>query len=519
MLITTISAIVFIIMGIIIYKHVKRGYKRGVSFSLISLSTVLFSVFFGALISIAIVSSVTDSVIEMLSEYPFYDSFVDTVMGFEGVIVLVFQMVATLVIYIPVFSLLRLIVGIVTLIVKKKLSGSLGKSSTDYHKEDEELYVKRQRIIGASVGALTGFIISLVMLMPLVGCIKSADAVIDFVEELSGTEADEDNEIIGSLHKFSDDIAVNIVDACGGRMIFNFATTVGGYGGYTSFNRELKALSEIDIEEVTELFATIGTGEDAKAALESLIDRLGSSAAFEIILVDSISGASAAWLNNSDYLGVPRPSFGNYNAIDTFLDELLYVCSSTDRTTIRADLRTLVGISSILAEKQEMFSDGDYDTIIADFVSGGLIKELKAELQKNSHMYTVAYALDSLVMAVVAEEIQNTVKYSSEACEALFDEIASILSSTSDLSSSVRVSAVSESIRESLEEYGMQVPEELNEQIAQQLIEGVEDFDGEVRYEQVQEYFEQFLAGGGNISDYLPDGTIPEGIIPDGYLQ
>ena len=65
----------------------------------------------------------------------------------------------------------------------------------------------------------------------------------------------------------------------------------------------------------------------------------------------------------------------------------------------------------------------------------------------------------------------------------------------------------------------MQVPEELNEQIAQQLIEGVEDFDGEVRYEQVQEYFEQFLAGGGNISDYLPDGTIPEGIIPDGYLQ
>lgn len=515
MLLTKISAIVFTIMGIIIYKHVRRGYKRGLSFSLTSLSTVLFSVFFGALISIAIVGAAIDPVVELLSALPFYDSLVSTLMGFESVLVLVLEMVMTLVIYIPVFSLLRLIVGVTVVIIKKKLGGKLGKASTDYCNENEELYVRRNKLIGASVGALVGFVVSLVMLMPLVGCIKSADAVMNFVEELSQEENPPENEVVSSLHKYSDDLAVNIVDGCGGRMIFNYATTVGGYGGYTSFNRELKAISDLNIEEITTLFSTIGSGDEAKVALESLINKIGDSAAFEIILVESISGASSSWLNNEDYMGVPRPDFGDYNAINTFLDELLYVCSSTDRTTIRADLRTLVGISGILAAKQTMFDDGDYDTIIADFVSGGLIKELKGELEKNPHMYTVSYALDDLVMAVVAEEIQNTVKYSSESCEALFDEIASILSSTSDLTDSVRVSAVAESIKESLEDYGMEVPAELNEQIADQLINGVENFDGEVRFEQVEEYFQQFISNGGNISDYLPDGTIPEGIIPN----
>ena len=569
MLITSFSAILLILMALIIYKHARRGYKKGLSRSLISLCSVLFSVFFGAIVSIVLVSLISDWAVELLQSIPLYDTLSELMMGFDGVLILVFKMVSTLIIYIPVFSILRLIVGVTVAIILRCRCGKK-KAATDYYKEGEELYVRRNKATGAAIGALIGFIISVVMLMPAVGCLKAADAVLVFAENLAESEEEEsarldggvegldayveyggsfvqgsdiqiypggqyettipgyeggyvvitpdlqpgellpeeepeeEPEDVGALiHRYSSDITVNIIDACGGRMIFNYATTVGGYGGFTGFNKELKALSEIDVNEIYSIFTDIGEGEKNEKKVNALLSKLDESAVFEILLVESINGAAEAWVQREDFMGSARPDFGGYNAVDSFVDEMLYICLSTDKKTVAADVRTLVNVSAILAAKRSMFEDGEYETIISELADGTLVKELKTELQKNKHMLSVVNALDGLVMSVVAEEIHN-VRFSVELREELFEKFADILTSTSDLSGSVRVSAVTSSVKESLDDYGLEVPEEFYQEIAEQLIENIDDLDGEVLFEQVEEYFNQFVEEGGDISDYLP---------------
>jgi len=98
-------------------------------------------------------------------------------------------------------------------------------------------------------------------------------------------------------------------------------------------------------------------------------------------------------------------------------------------------------------------------------------------------------------------------KYSVEECEDFFYEVSDILTSTSGLSGDVRVSAVTNSIKEVFEGYGidgMYVPESLTEDVANKLIEDIDSFGGEVTFDDVKDYFEEYINDGGDIFDYLP---------------
>ncbi len=501
---TSLSAVILSILVLTIFKYSRKGYKTGLSVALIGLAVTLFSVFFAAVTSIMLVNAFSGRIIEYMQLYVFYYDFTDMLMGYSGVLDLVFKMLFTLVIYVPVFYILRGLVLIPVTLLLRHLCPSVGRGDTDYYKEGEEFYIRNNRAMAIAVGAMTGFLISIVCLTPLAGGIRTASAMLDFAEEVSEDESIGENEIVSAIYYYSKDYSAVGVCACGGRMLFNFATTVGSDGDYTDLNRELAVLSTVDISELEELVTMIGEGERSTEKLRSFTSKIEESKVLEIVFIETVSGAAEAWLMNEDFMGVSRPEFGDYNAVTGFIDELLLVCMSTDSETIAADLETLINVSGILTDNQELFGEGDYNEIISVLVEDGLLNDIKTELSKNPHMNTVLIAVDHLVMSVVAEEIQNYTKYSFADAQMLYGELAEILTSTSNLGGTVRVTAVTESVKESLAGYGVYVPEELNEQIASQLINGVESYDGEVSVEQVRTYFENFLEQGGDISDLIP---------------
>jgi hypothetical protein len=138
---------------------------------------------------------------------------------------------------------------------------------------------------------------------------------------------------------------------------------------------------------------------------------------------------------------------------------------------------------------------------------GGLLDEIRAELAKNPHMLSVSFAVDDLVMSVVTEELQNALKYTDEDRDALYDELADILTSSLGLEGTVREIEVTEGIRDSLAAYGVYIPEglnDLNSQIAKDLIESIDTGGAPVTREDIQKFFDSFVASGG-MTDILPD--------------
>ena len=117
---------------------------------------------------------------------------------------------------------------------------------------------------------------------------------------------------------------------------------------------------------------------------------------------------------------------------------------------------------------------------------------IKAELESNPHMRAVSYAIEDMIMTIVSEELKNTLKYTTEECDALFADFADILVNTQGLTGSVRTSAVSADIKEKFDEYGIYVPEELNDTIADLLINGVSGESGQPGLEDVQNFFNKY---------------------------
>ena len=505
---TSISVIILTLIGLTLYKYSKRGYKRGLTFALVDLSVTLFSVFFGALFAILLSSAITDSLTELLSEFDFYEELEEMLMGYDEVLIVIVKMLLTLIFYIPVFYLLRLFVKIIVSIISHRMCAKKIKDDVSYYKEGEDFYVKKNKAIAAFVGAFTGFLISLVVFSPLAGIARTATAALGFVEALGEHEIIEediiDEEVIDTVEYITDDFSVRMVAACGGRTFFGFATTVSIDGEYTNLGSELEAIFSINFSEFGELVEFNGDSADTARRIRKLTSEIEKSKILKMVFVETVKGLATAWLEGEEYMGAPRPVFEGYNAVDSFINEVLYVCSTSTTKTITADINSLINVSSILIDEQELLSSGDYLAIMDMLANDNIIDKIKDELEKNDHMRPVLYAVDDLIMSVIAEEVQDYTKYAVEDCEDLFFEISEILTSTGVLTDGVRVSAVADSIKERLDSYGVPVPDALNESIAETLIEGINGYGGEVSFDDVKDYFEDFLSNGSDISDFLP---------------
>ena len=499
---TSLSVTVLIIMTLIMLGCAFRGYKKGLSKSLIGLCITLFSAIFGAFLSVFVVELSFDAVMDAVSDMAFYEEIADILSDFESVIFVVIKMLISLVLYIPAFFILKIVLGILASIIYKCLCVKQNKSEVSYDKENEELYVKRNKSIAALIGVLTGFVISIAVFAPAAGSVRVASRIFEFAEEAAGEEFLEE-EVEDAFDYLSDDFSLSLVCACGGDAIFDFATTVRVEDDKTSLSKELEVIAEIDFKEFGELVKFKGTAAENAARIKNISNKIEKSKLLELMFVETLSGLSEAWLKNEEYIGVARPTFDETKAVDSFIDELLYVCKDTSSETISADVNTLINISSLLMEKERLLR-GSYQQVISALVDGGIINNVRAELEKNLRMSSVVAALDNLMMSVIAEEIQDYTKYSEAECEELFNEISSILTGTASLSGVTRVNAVASDIKQKFEGYGVYVPDSLHQDIAEKLIEDVDISDGDVTYDDVKDYFEEFISEGQDINDYLP---------------
>ena len=490
MYLTAISFIIISITVLNVFFQARRSYKSGLSKSLASFALLVFCSFLSAIVAVLLTGIAEDIAVPLISESGIYKSIKESYGAAVSIVFILFKMIFSFVIYLPVFLILRLICGIAVSVILKATTKKGARKITDYEKENEELYVKKNKKLAAYVGAVSGFLCTVVMLMPIVGALKTAKDVVATVDHFVPESAISESQIVNEINFYADDISVSVLYVCGGELLFDLSTITFHSGKTTNLKREIEIINSFEVSEIQEIMYSLAEMDsNGIDRVRALLDRINESLILKEVLVACVTEASEAWSKGEDYLGTQRPRFADHPSIDVFMDELFAVLATSSADTIDADIETLTNIAKIVYDYESIFSSGDYTVMMGALAGDGILSKIRTELSANSHMQSLLYAVDNITMSIIADELSNTLKYGDADTELLYEEFTDILTSSAHLSGSARTTAVSRGMKESLEDFGVKVPDALTDSIANMMIGGPGSEGGKVNLGDVQSFF------------------------------
>lgn len=482
-----LSVAIFGITAATIYRQTRKGYKHGASRSLISSATLIFCAVFSSVISVLLAKIFGTPISELLRTLGLFDILPSDLSMLSEALVLLVMMLIPLILYLPIFYLLKALVSwIIRIVCAAMTKKTVSRGSAEFFSEDTPFYVRKDKHIGAVIGAISGLITAIVVFMPLSGLLKTGNEILGIVKQNTSETGYSLPSELDLIEHYSNDTAINVIHSCGGGTLYDLTTRASVHGYSTNLNKEIKVLKEIDVTKITQEFQATGTD----GILETARSYSRKSLALKLLMTEVIKGASTSWLEGNAYLDVPRPSLGNYKAIDDFFDSVLYVCTSTSVKTIDDDLETVISLVELIGEYQSLFFQNDYTTFMKEFVEGNALQRIEDILSRNPHMQQLGLQLDSVVMNVVAEELASS-KYADGSADRIYKSIASVLSDARGLRDSVKITAIANSLTESFEENGIYMPVQIQNRIATILSKNLQSGET-VNIEDVEALFTQF---------------------------
>ncbi len=492
---TLMTPIFLVITFLTVFSSVRKGYKLGGFRSAIHLAILVASAFLGAGLAILLSAVLEEPIRDLLAAYELTSMLEEAIGSFAEVALVLIGMVVTLVLFLPCFSVIRLILSLVMRLIlssRRKLSAA----EEDYKSEEDLLSLKHSKRIGGWIGLAAGIFLTILSLSPITGLIKTSDNLLGLVSEFLDPETQTMPAEVLEISEWSDDFMVTAVDVCGGGMWFNMATTAPCAGEWTSFNREVSILRELGVNDFFKTMEQVGQLDDeSSAALGELLGKMSESPTARLMLSIAVRDMSEAWLLRTDYMELERPDLGAAY-IDRFFDELLTVLSKTQPRYVGKDLGTVLSLASILRSHESALADGGYTNAADIFAEGNLVDELKKELRKNPRMTKIVPIVDDIVISAVADEIGDLSRFPMEDRDALYEMIADILSSSATVRGDKRVDSVATDIFVALENYGVYAPEGLTEKVAELLIDNLSANGALVSPEDVSAYFEMYQSMG-----------------------
>lgn len=488
---TLLSLVIFGVVAIVIYKQASLGYKRGLTTSLIHLSVIVFSAVFAALISVLIATLSGGSLFSSLVRIFSFEKALSNFGSFSSVLEVIVKMIFSVVLYLPVFFLLKALVNFIAKRVICAFNRRKNDEQITYYSEDEVYHVKHEKNLGMVVGIISGFMLSVIVFMPLTGLLKSANDIVNVVSEMTDNSKIKESKGVQLLDKYANDFSGTVLNTCGGQVIYDLASRTSVEGQSSYLNKEIRILRSIDIMGIKDsLSEANGLTSENIGEIEEIVDKMEESLMLKLFMIDVLQNASKNWMENETYLGIPKPVLGDSPAFDSFMDAILFVCSTTTMDTCDDDISTMINIMNIFGDYDALLGNADYDSVMSEFIEKDGLNRIEDELYKNPHMSSVHMAIDNLLIELIAEEITE-IKYSNEIRDRLYKGIAASLNDTRGLTGSVKMSALSNGISDEFDKSGLIIPDNINDKLANILYQNIASENGSVTESDVKKFFEE----------------------------
>ena len=379
-----------------------------------------------------------------------------------------------------------------------------------------------KRLGGLGVGLVTGLLVALFTLVPIVGTILVGVDVIDSIEVV---ESEEDPSLEPSDDIEEDVQKVSLKESYKGFKYMGYGLLYDGlaserYQGETVY---LRKDINIILTLVDKLSNLESVDEESINEIGDALDALEGSPLLRGVLAGFISEAADSWMNDESYMGVEGISTDE--TLEPFVDTMFGILATTDKDTVVPDIRTIFDLFGVLAKHEILSNEGDGEVL--DKLNGGdVISEMLEVIGENERMYPLADEVNRLGLRTLASAL-GIPEGADERYDALMDEIATAMNDTYAMSNSDRSAALAQKLEQALGDYGVEVGGEALDSVVNGILRDLGD-KGYVEGSDVKEFFALYAAAGDenssasagkdglvNLSNSKANGIV---INPDGTI-
>lgn len=500
MKITLLTPIILMIAGFAVVKGAFSGHHRGFLKSVTSLASIIISAVLSALISQAIANMLSDFAYKALDAYVFseikdvkriIESFENAKVLISAIMTIIISALIYTLIFFFVNKLVKLLISIpVKMIMSRR--GDVGYSNTNGPWNGSE-----NRVLGAVVGGICGFLITVFALSPFVGMLKVAGDGIEFAFK---SEFVNENTRVGAELKgvveISDDLGTNVIYYGGGKLAFDLAARASLNGHVIKLSEEVSTLKNSfdHFSKTVEAIASINKmSEETRDELLLVCESADNSYLLALVLSEAVSTLATNWHAGDDFLGYAAPYFGDL--ADPIMDNLLAVLASVTPETVQADVTTLVNVSYIVVQSGLLAEDIEQDLIISLLSDDedNILNAIREELIKNPRMYSLTNTLNDLAMQAFVGVVKggdfDTESY-NDLVTSLVDRYNSLLGEDYE-QKLVNLTGYAKNF---LEDYSLDIPDSVTQIVVENIINNMTtDKDGYISSDQLSQFLEQYL--------------------------
>ncbi|MBQ8448425.1 MAG: hypothetical protein IJX27_05800 [Clostridia bacterium] len=489
-------AILFVLAAAVLSGAVS-GARKGFVKSFASLAALLASLLVSLVISPRISQVFGMLALNILKKQPFYTAMLPQSAYTDLLVAAVATMLISSVMFLVLLGILKMVFGIAFKVIYRALE----KSEAGFPKWDAPAYERRPKIWGAAAGAVSGLLITIICLAPVTGTFRTVNKVIDMVDKADRNifAAEKVKKEVKAFEKYANDGVAMMLYNMGGEFVYSAATCVNVDGETIYAVNELERI-ELLVDDFLALFPVLQNPASANSehasAINSLCVHMQDSKMIGIIMAEFLPNAANAWLNDSTYMRIPKPSVGDL--ITPAFDGILEICAGSDMYTIKPNTISLLHIYSLFLESGILQAGDNFDNIIACIENYDLLAKLEAEIAKNPNMeiiktYTTEIAMRAIADKIYSEDITGIL---SENYDQLALKMADAINTVNNKGYGTveeKVAAMTEYAQEYLGDYGINIPPVVAEPVAEVMVSQIGSV-GEISAESVQEFLKGYLS-------------------------
>ena len=480
-----ITLVPLVIMLMMMLVEGFTGLIRGLKKTVASLAVAIVSIIV-SLIATLILCNPEGGVLTSLLEKvtgPLFDSMglgsLAEVEAFAIVSNYYVSMLASPIVFMVLFHVLRFIFGIIMRIFVKKIPLMNNVPGV------------AKRLGGFGVGLVVGFIVVVITMMPILGTMDvMASAVSDLTSAVdtgdygSSSMSSPTDMLSGMTEKGAGKVMMKM----GGQALYNVTSNKTYNGQKVTLKTEIKGMTNL-LSGVMALGQSFNQyGNEQTEAFEIIADTTEESPLIGLLTAECISTAAEKWKNGEEFLGMESIG-GGEPMVQPLMNAILEVLSTTNGEYIAGDLRSMMGAFEVLNKYHFFDQSGDQEGMLELLNEKPILSEMKKALSENERMAGVADEVSKLGIRVFANVIgipEDDPEY-----DALMVDIAASINNSKDLSEEERLEMIQEELERSAADYGTELSGEASAQIAQNFLDEYGDKD-EVTDEDIKEFIEDY---------------------------